>query len=164
MAMDIRVGRMRRLAVVVFLCGVAATTRPVGTGAQEAPMRWDGSLEHLSANDPYTWQGDQPIGAVRMSRHAVSRDGRYIVFGADVPNGPYPPSPKIFKRDRLTGTTESFFRGTTEPPVISADGRYIAFQSCDSWMRPDHASICDIYMMGSPFGLFVNASTTPSVS
>ena len=92
--MGIRGRRMLRLAAVVFLGGLAAATRPAGTAAQEAPMRWDGSLEHLSADDIYIWQGNQPSGAARMSRHPVSRDGRYIVFGADLPYSPYPPNPK----------------------------------------------------------------------
>jgi hypothetical protein len=141
MSIDIRGRRMMRLAAFVFLAGLTAATRAAGTAAQEAPIRWDGSIEHLSANDPYVWQGNQPSGAARMSRHPVSRDGRYVVFGADIPNDPYPPSSMIFKRDRLTGETETFYGGTMEPPVISAAGNQIAFQSCDPWMRSDYASI-----------------------
>ena len=161
MSIDIRGRRMLRLAAVVFLAGLTAATRPAATAAQEVPLRWDGSLEHLSANDPYAWQGDQPSGAARMSRHPVSRDGRYVVFGAEIPNDPYPSTPMIFKRDRLTGETETFYGGTMEPPVISANGNHIAFQSCDPWMRQDYAPICDIYILGSAYGPFVNASTTP---
>jgi len=156
MNMGTRGRGMLRLAAVVFLAGLAAATRPVGTAAQEAPLRWDGSLEHLSADDPYTWQGPPTLGPARMSRHPVSRDGRYVVFGADEPTTA-PNNLAVFKRDRLTGESQMYFGGTAEPPVISADGQYIAFQSCEPWWRPDNAPICDIYIMGS--AAFVNAST-----
>ena len=53
-----------------------------------------------------------------------------------------------------------FFGATEEPPVISADGNHFAFQSCEPWLRDDQAPICDIYIMGSVYGPFVNASTT----
>ena len=150
MSMGTRGRRMLRLAAVVLLGGLAAATRPAGTTAQEPPMRWDGSLEHLSADDIYTWQGNQPAGAARMSRHPMSRDGRYVVFGADFPYSPSPTNYKTtFKRDRLTGQSEMFFGATEEPPVISADGNHFAFQSCESWLRYDQAPICDIYIMGS---------------
>ncbi len=160
--MGTRGRRMLRLAAVVFLGGLAAATRPAGMAAQEPPLRWDGSLEHLTVHDQYIWQGSQPSGAARMSRHPVSRDGRYVVFGADVPGNPPPNNLAIFKRDRMTGDSEMFFGGTTEPPVVSADGKHIAFQSCDPWHRPDHAPICDIYILGSPVATFVNASTAAS--
>ena len=157
MDMRIRGRRMLRLAAVVILGGLAAATRPAGTAAQEPPMRWDGSLEHLSGY----WMGNPPSGDARMSRHPVSSDGRYFVFGADLPYAPEPPDLKVnFKRDRLTGETETFYGATMEPPVISANGSHIAFQSCERWLRDDQAPICDIYIIGSVYGPFVNASTT----
>jgi Tol biopolymer transport system component len=74
---------------------------------------------------------------------ALSRDGRYVAFRSGVGGGSTPPRVQTFVHDRQTGVTEmasvasdgapatptSARRDTSLPPVISADGRYVAFGS-----------------------------------
>jgi Tol biopolymer transport system component len=76
--------------------------------------------------------------------HAFSSDGRYVVFVSDVANlvpGQVDPgeSSDVFLHDRETGTTTLVSRSAASPvtagnahsshPVISADGRFVAFES-----------------------------------
>ena len=113
--------------------------RCAGTGRSSTcrPMYW-------------TWQGTR-----RPATHACRATPYRATAGTSCSaptsrTSPYPPNLKAnFKRDRLTGETETFYGATAEPPVISADGNHIAFQSCEPWLRPDHAPICDIYIVGS---------------
>jgi Tol biopolymer transport system component len=72
---------------------------------------------------------------------ALSADGRYVAFGSEatnlVPGGTPPLTNEVFRRDRLTRTT-SLVSATSSgvpgaassyAPAISADGRFVAFQS-----------------------------------
>ena len=57
--------------------------------AQAPSMRWDGLIELVSGKTPYpppTMDPPTPAdGPSQMSRHAVSGDGRYVVFTANAP-------------------------------------------------------------------------------
>ena len=124
----------RRGVLLLALGGLIALTGFDGVRAQDVPQRWDGFLEHLSV--PANGMPAYPNGAARLSRQPLSRDGRWLVFSADAAfSGP--PQPLIFRRDRSTGITQMLFGATTpNPPVISADGNQVAFQTCESWWRP----------------------------
>jgi Tol biopolymer transport system component len=80
-------------------------------------------------------------GAGPSQAPAVNQDGRYVAFESSAPNlvpGDGNGTWDVFVRDRMTGTTSlvsvSFFgpvsgAGPSRNPAISADGRYVAFES-----------------------------------
>ena len=134
---------VRRVIITGLLAAVAAT-RPQGTAAQVAEFRWDGLIEHLTA----AASAPQPNGPSRLSRHSVTRDGRYVVFDSDAINlGPWGEPSAIYRRDRMTGQTERLFGMTGSDAVISGDGHHMAFVHCAGWFRPDMSAICDIYVV-----------------
>jgi hypothetical protein len=120
---------------------------------QEPAMRWDGLIELVSGrNDgpPPNLNPPTPAdGPSQMSHHAVSGDGRYVVFTANAPAlaGYY--APALYLRDRRLSDTRMLFAAadTTglRDAVISEDGRHVAFTMCEPWMRPDYAPICDVW-------------------
>ncbi len=85
-------------------------------------------------------QGNDRSGAIGAGSPAISADGRYVAFDSDASNlvgGDSNGSPDVFVHDRQTGETTrvSVSTGGTEgnsgsySPSISADGRYVAFDS-----------------------------------
>ncbi len=78
------------------------------------------------------------LGVSDTSESSVSADGRYVVFSSSSSNlmSPEPLSEEsLYVHDRQTGTTTlasissgNEMYGSAEQSVISADGRYIAFQ------------------------------------
>jgi hypothetical protein len=89
---------------------------------------------------------------------AISADGRYVAFESEASNlvtGDTNNTWDIFVRDRQTGTTERVsldsngVEGNAESylPAISADGRYVAFQSYASNLVPgDTNAHADIFV------------------
>jgi Tol biopolymer transport system component len=90
---------------------------------------------------------DGPLGNRESTNPAISADGRFVVFESMADNlidgdvgdcGYWYGCVNIFLHDRVTGETTIISRGSKgEPvngdsgePVVSADGRYVAF---DSW-------------------------------
>src|SRR5262245_10365071 len=150
---------------------VTAVSSP-GAGvvdAQQPAMRWDGLIELVTGrNDGAPPYMNAPIpadGPSQMARHAVSGDGRYVVFTASAPALAGYSGPALYLRDRRVLDTRLLFAGA-EPSgvrdaVISADGRHVAFTVCAPWMRPDYAPICDVWtidtLTGNPAPLSVNA-------
>src|SRR5205823_3306605 len=74
---------------------------------------------------------------------AISPDGRYVAFDSEATNLVASDTngfPDVFVRDRLTGTTERVSvasggaqgNSSSGRPAISADGRYVAFESAAS--------------------------------
>src|SRR5688572_10067099 len=160
-------GRVLRGFVGFMLLGLVAVSHPTRGAAQappDSPRRWDGLIERLST--PGRWDPES-FANPRMSRHAISADGRYFVFMAEVPNPPYEPYRQLFVRDRLTGeTTVSGPAPLAAPPVISADGMHRAVELCDGTHRSDGAPICDVLTIDERTFRFENMSTavdgTPS--
>lgn len=118
----------RVLVVTAIIAGLMLTVSVVNAVAYR-------TLERLSvrSNEVQTTGGDS-------LNPAVSADGRYIAFQSDAPNLVADDSNNvtdIFLRDQTTGTTIRVSRGLDDAqpdlasanPVISADGRYIAFES-----------------------------------
>jgi Tol biopolymer transport system component len=89
---------------------------------------------------------------------AISADGRYVAFyscASDLVPGDTNSSSDIFVHDRQTGTTERVSVGTSgnqgngdsHKPVLSADGRYAAFQTLASNLVPgDTNSTYDVFV------------------
>jgi Tol biopolymer transport system component len=123
----------------------------VAVDAQGPAMRWDGLIDLVSGRNeasPPTPNPPTPAdGPSQMSRHAVSGDGRYVVFTANAP-ALGSDGPALYLRDRRLSDTHLLFAGgggDLRDAVISEDGRHVAFSVCESWMRPDHAPICDVW-------------------
>jgi Tol biopolymer transport system component len=99
--------------------------------ATTAPA-WAGTTERVSV-------GLHGVQADGVTNHAViSADGRFVVFDSDARNlasgDPYGYS-DVFVRDRRANITKRVSlrpdRATSAAPVISADGRFVAFTSYD---------------------------------
>ena len=99
--------------------------------------RQDGSTQRASVSSTST-QGNGPSFAA-----AISDDGRYVAFASLANNlvpGDSNGATDIFVRDLLSGTTERVSvdssgvqgNGTSRDEAISADGRYVAFDSAAS--------------------------------
>ena len=85
-------------------------------------------------------------GPSEMTRHAISGDGRYIVFNTNAPSFGYCDM-ALYMRDRQTNETRVLLGGPALEAVISADGNHVAYKLCDPWMRPDQQPICDVYAL-----------------
>ncbi|WP_157548191.1 S8 family serine peptidase [Nonomuraea candida] len=115
--------------------------------------RRTGTTELLSVAPDGT-PGDGLSGAPRFSA-----DGRFAVFDSDAANlvpGDTNGRTDVFLRDRQSGTTErlSVARGgvqvddSSREPTISADGRYVAFQSGADALTPGDANgVIDAYVL-----------------
>jgi Tol biopolymer transport system component len=97
-------------------------------------------------------------------RPSMSPDGRYIAFDSGASN--LDPNPNnsgqfnIFVRDRTTGTTElasvsmlGFEPGGSSYATISADGRYVAFESGAHLVATDTNSFTDVYVRDRVSGI-----------
>ncbi|PNE31234.1 hypothetical protein AF335_24635 [Streptomyces eurocidicus] len=163
------------------MCGATATAAAppriehIGVSADGTPANANQSMEEISADGRYVvfssnatnlvpgttditssniFVKDLRTGAVEQASVAsdggrpqkmsfsfapsISADGRYVAFEStalDLAPGKTENGTDIFVRDRLTKRTELVVRhengvfGNTDQPVISADGRYIAFHS-----------------------------------
>lgn len=108
------------------------------------------------------------------TRHTVSisADGRYVAFESLATNlapGESNNTYDIFVRDRQAGTTERASVSSTgiggdsasQFPAISADGRYVVFQSAASNLVPaDANNVEDIFMHDRLTGQTIRASVT----
>ncbi|MEA2217713.1 MAG: hypothetical protein QOJ35_339 [Solirubrobacteraceae bacterium] len=112
------------------------------------------------------------------SQHsALSADGRYVAFDSQAtnldPDDPVAFTPDVYVRDLQASTTELVSRATGSPgvpgekanaasvgPALSADGRYVAFESLAYNLNPGDA-------LGTPRGVYVrdrSQDTTALVS
>jgi hypothetical protein len=152
-----------------LLWGALIVTAVSGRGtavvdAQQPAMRWDGLIELVSGKYAYLPPPTMPPtpadGPSQMSRHAVSGDGRYIVFSANAPSLGYY-SDALYMRDRRTSETRLLLAGPTRDAVISADGRHVAFTVCEPYMRPDYEPICDVWSIDTLTGSWAPLSVEP---
>ena len=160
-------GRARAL-LLLAISSLAVFSGAHGTTARaqelEPARRWDGLVELISGSywtaPPATEPQVPADGPSQVSRHAVSGDGRYVLFSANAPNLGYS-APALYLRDRSTNDTRVLLGGPVQDAVVSADGNHIAFTVCDPWMRPDLASICDVWSLDTRTWAWAALSTTP---
>jgi hypothetical protein len=105
---------------------------------------------------------------------ALSQDGRFIVFRSpadNLVNNDHNESADIFIRDRLTGiigrlsTTSTGVEGndSSREPVVSFDGRYVAFQStADNLVPNDDNGVRDIFVFDRYAAPPATATPTPT--
>ena len=101
---------------------------------------------------------------------AISADGRYVAFGSSASNfvpGDTNGSLDVFVRDRTTGMTERVSvdsagvqgNGWSGAPSISADGRYVAFESsATNLVAGDTNSASDIFLRDRQTGTTIRVS------
>jgi len=139
---------------VVAFASSAATLAPDDTNGASDVFAFDretGSTERVSVG-PGGAQGDRASVAP-----AVSGDGRFVAFASDATNlvpGDTNQRTDILVRDRRLGTTTRVSVGLgrqsdrpSATPSISADGRFVAFQSAaDDLVPGDTNSAPDIFL------------------
>jgi uncharacterized repeat protein (TIGR01451 family) len=91
-------------------------------------------------------EGDAHSGLGTPTGASISANGRFVVFASSASNfakGDVNGNADVFVRDRVTGTTELISRGldgvpaSGDGPVISADGRIVAFRSFSDTLVSD---------------------------
>jgi Tol biopolymer transport system component len=116
-------------------------------------------------------QGD--LSSPPNSPPAVSADGRYVAFqsfATTLVAGDTNDEEDIFVRDLQTGVTERVsvdstgMQGNTgsEYPALSADGRFVAFNSAASFVADDTNGVSDVYVHDRQTGTTERVSLTPS--
>jgi Tol biopolymer transport system component len=129
-----------------------------------------GALAAVGTTQISVTAGGQDV-AGESTNSAVSRNGRYVAFAseaADLVQGDHTSSwPDIFLRDLATGTTSRVSvatdggdpNGGSYYPVISANGRYVAFWSSASNLVPgDGNGVMDVFVRDLVAGTTVRAS------
>lgn len=147
--------RLFRVLTVVAIAGVG-----VGAGADSA-LAAVCNIERVSVSDSGA-EGDGP--SARFGGDvAISGAGRYVLFGSEATNlipGGTNGSRNLFLSDTLTNSLELIsvaIDGTPAGPSgfgqVTADGRYVVFQSCASnLVFGDTNGTCDIFVRDRLFG------------
>ncbi|MFY1687710.1 TolB family protein [Plantactinospora sp. WMMB782] len=128
-----------------------------------------GVTSRVSLTDGGTQPGGEIVGSFSPS---LSADGRYVAFvsrGRDLVPGDTNFVEDVFVRDRVAGTTQRISvssqgnqsDGSSYQPVLSADGRYVAFGSGGSNLVPgDSNGDQDVFVRDR----FAGSTTLVSVS
>jgi Tol biopolymer transport system component len=136
----------------------ATPARGQPTFTSESPF----STQALSTPAPTAGEGGAASASYQANDHsgspAISADGRYVAFSSGADNlvpGDTNEVSDIFVRDRQTGATElvslaedgSPANGSSDPPGISADGRWIVFASVASnLVAGDENDVSDVFV------------------
>lgn len=135
------------------------------------------TLESQStAGIPGNWNSGTDWWGIRMVAPSLSADGRYVAFYSEASNL-VPDDTNghidVFVRDRLARITTRVSVSPTavqgnddsQVPVISADGRYVAFQSY-AWnlAGPDSGSYYDVFRYDRWTGQAIKLSLAPDGS
>ncbi len=109
-----------------------------------------------------------PHNYITPSGVTISRDGRYVLFASNATNlvGVSVLAQSVFLHDRTTGTTELISANTSGIgngpswfPSISADGRYVAFESMASDMIANDANgVTDVFVRDRTAGTTIRVS------
>src|SRR4051794_5456889 len=139
----------------VFAVAVAAATLVTGAAASASP----GSTERAALAD----SGAEPDADV-LGQVSMTPDGRFVVFLSASPALAAAPAagtpPFAYLRDRALGRTELVGRGADgSAPVISADGRYVAFASrASDLVGGDTNGASDVFVVDRATGVTTRAS------
>lgn len=126
----------------------------------------------LGQTAPASTSSSGTLGSSTSGPCMISGNGRYIVFESAAPNlvaGDTNGVVDIFRRDLLTGVTERISvgaggaqaNGGSSSPTVSADGRYVAFDSIATNLTPlDNNSQRDIFVRDTLLGTTVKASVS----
>ena len=117
-----------------LIANIPVGLNPMSLGRFVGPQPINESTQRLSLSSGRLQGRGESVQA------AVSANGRYVAFASDAPNligGDTNGSSDIFVRDRVSGTLIRISvatggvqsNGSSFDPVISDDGRYIAFES-----------------------------------
>jgi hypothetical protein len=153
--------RTRILRAVPFFLALATVAIPTArAGAQTADQRWDGLIEDITVSRGYFPPVPPPSdGPSELPRHAVSADGRYVLFTAQASNVAYYSQYAVYLRDRRTFETRLLLAGPALDPVMSADGNHVAFQVCDPYGHMEGPrEICDVYGIDLRTWMWTNLS------
>jgi len=124
--------------------------------------RLTGTTEIVSVNN----SGDK--GNSSSFRPDISADGRFVAFSSSADN--LVPGPQLFHqvflRDRLLGTTERVSEdaagnegdGTSSLPAVSADGRFVAFETNAANLIGDGSHESHVLVRDRQTGTFERAS------
>ena len=144
--------KRRSIAALIAACSLLVFVN--GAAAQAAP-----GFTELDSVSSAGVQGDRDSELA-----AVSADGRFVAFVSFSDNlvpGDTNGAPDVFVRDRLTGTTERVSVSSTGAeangnsgvvdgmggPSISADGRYVAFDSeATNLVKGDTNGVIDVFV------------------
>ena len=164
MRVSLRVS-VRRISVALGVLALALVSGPrERAAAQEPAQRWDGLFELVTAHydSPPPWAAPPRAAEApsRTSRHAISGDGRYVVFTSETTNWDYT-APGIYRRDRRTGQTDLLLGFPAPIASVSADGNHVTFDICEPWMRPDSLPICDAWSLDTRIWSWAALSTAP---
>ena len=144
---------MKGIRAVALVVVVVLFTFAIGSGVANAETSGEpGTVELISVDTGGNYAD------ANSQNSDISADGRYVAFGSsagdlvdDDENG----VGDIFLRDRMLVTTELVSltsegdqaNGASSQPSISADGRYVAFQSAaTNLVDADSDTIVDIYL------------------
>jgi Tol biopolymer transport system component len=146
----------------IFLTGNSLVTSDTNT---EEGGGWDwyvknrvtGAVEPVSIATDGTFSGYPPNGNYTPNRADISADGRYVTFDTYSDNlvvEDYNEVIDVFYRDRVSGVTSRVsvddegteYRRGSRSPVISDDGRYVAFVSGAPLVAGDTNGDPDIYV------------------
>jgi len=126
--------------------------------------RLAGATERVSVDSAGAEANDE------SSSPAISADGRYVAFHASATNlvsGDTNGATDVFVRDRVAGTTERASVGSGGAqgngdafyPSITADGRYVAFESAaDALVAADTNGVPDVFVRDRMAGTTERAS------
>jgi Tol biopolymer transport system component len=161
--------RCRRTALTVTCTAALIAAGPLAA-ASARPA--DPLTERVSVSSAGV-QGNNISG--RLSRPAVNADGQVVAFDSIATNlvkRDRNRSADIFVRDRSTGKTTLASvstagvqgNGDSARPDVSADGRYVAFDSTSTNLvdAPDHNGSFDVFVRDRETGTTTLVSQTPS--
>jgi hypothetical protein len=159
--------RGRKAAIVVGLAclGILSGYLP----GIEPALAAQGELVRVSASQSGAQADNFSTGGV------VSSDGRYVVFKSKAANlvpGDTNGREDIFRFDRLTGqlqpvsvtAAEAFLFSNHGLPVVSGDGRYVAFWSDGVFDPADQAKTADAFLKDMTTGTIERLTLAPDGS
>ncbi len=136
------------------------------TGAALAPTAGAATTTLMSTPDA-ALSADPPYGDGNSLQGAISANGRYVVFqslAANLTSGDTNGQRDIYRRDTLSGATTLISVDSSEAPIpatpasvtqhpaISADGRYVAFQTNAPLATADTDTLQDVYLRDTVAG------------